>query len=59
MKSNGQKQRKGIRSAKKNAHPETVQKSGAEYYALDKQEVLKTFLTTEAGLTSEEAKKRL
>ena len=37
----------------------SVQQSGTELYLLKKQEVLNTFLTSEAGLTSQEAKKRL
>ena len=37
----------------------SVQQSGTELYLLKKQEVLNTFLTSESGLTSQEAKKRL
>lgn len=45
------------RKEKPKAAPE--KRIGAEQYGLKKEEVLKTFLTSEAGLTSEEAKRRL
>ncbi|MBD5636839.1 MAG: cation-translocating P-type ATPase [Clostridia bacterium] len=47
----------GRKKEKLKSAPETT--SGTEPYILKKQEVLKTFSTSEAGLSSEEAKKRL
>ncbi|MDE6411766.1 MAG: cation-translocating P-type ATPase [Clostridia bacterium] len=50
---------RSIGHKKKEKLSQSVRQSRIETYGLKREEVLKTFLTSEGGLTSEEAKKRL